>query len=108
MAASAANSRTAAPAGPLNAPPNEIGESFVGELGAGGRVGALGGTDEGTTGAELPPTEATDTSDGGTSVTPDGGCHGIAVGVDGCDWVAGEAAKSGLRIGECARPAGLR
>jgi len=98
IAASAANSRTAAPAGPLNAPPNEIGESFAGELGAGGSVGALGGAEDGTAGAELPPTEATDTSEGGTSVTPDGGCHGIAVSAGGCDDALVCTANSGRTI----------
>lgn len=41
-AASAAKRRTAPPTGPENAPPNEIGESFVGPFGLGGSDGAFG------------------------------------------------------------------
>ena len=42
IAASAAKKKIARPVGPLSAPPNEIGESFVGAFGAEGRAGAFG------------------------------------------------------------------
>lgn len=63
-AASAAKSRTTPPAGPLSAPPNEVGESLPGALGAEGRVGAFGGATD-LAGATFAP--ETGTSLGGTS-----------------------------------------
>ena len=88
-AASAAKSRTTPPAGPLSAPPKEIGESFAGVFGADGKVGAFGGA-ELRVGATLPP-GVTGTSPGGTSVTPCAGTKACAVGgsdaarITGCE-----------------------
>lgn len=104
-AASAAKSRTTPPAGPLRAPPNEIGESLAGALGAEGRVGAFGGATD-LAGATFAP--ATGTSVGGTSVTPlagtkvSAGRSGVArVGGVNCSRCAGFSASrsAGRRCG---------
>ncbi len=81
-AARAAKSRTAPPAGPLSAPPNEIGESFTGAFGVDGKVGALGGAV--LRGGETLPSGATGTSLGGTSVTPCAGTNVPAVSAGVC------------------------
>jgi len=99
IAASAAKSRTAPPAGPLSAPPNEIGESFTGAFGADGNVGGLGG-DVVSAGGVLTPDD-TGTSVGGTSLTPCAGTKArAAAGLSGCGALA-TGGKSGFRIDEC-------
>ncbi len=95
-AASAAKSRTAPPAGPLSAPPNEIGESFAGVFGVDGKVGAFGGAAD-RVGAALPP-GATGTSVGGTSVTPCGGTNELAADGSNCGWATG-CEKNGFAAG---------
>ncbi len=93
-AASAAKSMTAPPAGPLSAPPKEIGESFAGAFGVDGKAGALGGAVL-RGGATLPP-GATGTSLFGTSVTPCGGTNVVpADSASACGCTAG-CGKSGL------------
>ncbi len=92
-AARAAKSRTAPPAGPLSAPPNEIGESFTGAFGVDGKVGALGGAV--LRGGETLPPGATGTSLGGTSVTPCGGTNPRAARGSDCGRIAG-CEKSGF------------
>ena len=92
-AARAAKSRTAPPAGPLSAPPNEIGESFTGAFGVDGKVGALGGA--ALRGGETLPPGATGTSLGGTSMTPCGGTNVPAVSAGVCGWITGWE-KNGL------------
>ena len=82
--ASAANSMTAPPPGPLSAPPNEIGESLAGAFGVDGHFGGDFGGVELRDGVESTP-GATGTAVGGTSVTPCAGTNGIArVGATRC------------------------
>lgn len=93
-AASAAKSRTAPPAGPLSAPPKEIGESFAGAFGADGKVGAFGGAED-RVGATLPP-GATGTSVGGTRVTPCGGTNELAADGNNCGWTTTACENNGV------------
>ena len=104
IAASAAKKKIARPVGPLSAPPNEIGESFVGAFGAEGRAGAFGGADVGV--VCVPAVEETGTAVGGTSVTPCCGTNALEPASRACGRI-GAGESCGFRIDGCAANAAV-